>query len=293
MTFLAGDLTTLAVAKTYVEPTPSDAVLSGLITRVSAMVRAYINRPWLLPRAYVRQFDGTGTRQLLLPDYPVIGSALAGLTISGTSIPLAPQPDNTNTLLSPYFGYRFQPWDGLLPGMPAAVELVGSYFWYGAQNVVVSYTAGYQVTDEAQTIPVTPYQVAPLGASGAWATDQGVTFAATGAALTAIASGTPTTGQYLPPAPDASVPRAFYTFAAADTALDVLLSYGFVPADLEQIVLELIAERASYRRRVGLRSQSLASQESFTYMDGALGGWAAEALRPYTSVLPPPIGVSV
>ena len=292
MTLLAGDLTTLATAKSYIEPLPNDQILSGLITRISSMIRSTLNRSYIYPRAYVRQFDGTGTQQLVLPEYPIIGSTLTSLTIGGVVINVSPQPTDQTSSLPPY-GYRFQPWDGLTPGSPAVVELLGTYFWMGHQNVVASYSAGYQVTNEAQTIPATPFQVTPLAPNGSWATDQSVTFAATGTALTAIASGTPSTGQYLPPAPDASPARLYYTFAAADAGKGVLLSYGFVPADLEQIALELIAERASYRRRVGLRSQSLASQESFTYDDRGISQWAVDALWPYVSVLPPAIGAPV
>lgn len=292
MTLLLGDLTTLAAAQAYVEPRPSDVLLSGLITRVSMMVRSFTNRSFFLPRSYVRQFSGTATGQLMLPDYPVLGAALTSLVVDGTVVSIAPQPDD-NGIGSPGFGYRFQPWDGFPPGMPAAIDLVGSSFWSGQQNIVASYRAGYQVTDEAQTVPGTPYTVTPLGPNGGWATDEGVTFAATGVALTPISSGTPTTGQYLPPTPDATTSRAYYTFAAADAAKGVLLSYGFVPADLEQVVLELIAERASYRRRTSVRSQTLASQESIVYMDGSMNGWACAALQPYVSVLPPPIGASV
>lgn len=291
MTLLAGDLTTLATAKGYIDPLPSDAIVQGLVTRISAMIRSTLNRPYLFPRQYMRQFDGTGTQQLVLPDYPLL--SLASLIVSGTTISLAPQLGVTTPPAAPPFGYRFQPWDGLVPGMPAVVELVGTAFWSGHQNVVATYTAGYQVTGEPQTIPGTPYQLTPLNSWGSWAVDEGVTFAATGTALTAIVSGTPTTGQYLPPAPDAASPRAYYTFAAADTAKGVLLNYGFIPADLEQVALELIAERASYRRRVGLRAQSLASQESFTYDDAGISKWAVDALFPYVSVLPPPVGASV
>lgn len=290
MTLVAGDLTTLAVAKGYIDPLPSDPIVAGLVTRISAMIRSTLNRSYLFPRTYTRQFDGTGTQQLVLPDYPLI--SLASLTISGVSLSIAPQLNDSVSAFPP-FGYRFQPWDGLPPGMPAMVELVGTAFWSGRQNVVASYTAGYQVTNEARTISATPYQLAPLAPQGSWATDQGVTFAATGVALTAIVSGTPTTGQYLPPAPDISSPRAYYTFAAADTAKGVLLSYGFIPADLEQVALELIAERASYRRRVGLRAQSLASQESFTYDDAGISKWAVDDLYHYISVLPPSVGASV
>jgi hypothetical protein len=221
----------------------------------------------------------------------VVGSTLASLLISGTPVSLAPQSSDSTASTAP-FGYRFQPWDGLPPGMPAVVELTGIWFYSGRQNIVATYTAGYQVTNEAQAIPSSPFQVAPQTPFGSWATDQGVTFSATGAALTAIASGTPAAGQYLPPAPDISTPRANYTFAAADVGKGVLLSYGFIPSDLEQIVLELIAERASYRSRVGLRSKSLATQELFTYDDKGISSWAVDALWPYCSVISPPIGAA-
>lgn len=288
MTLLSGDLTTLASAKGYVDPLPSDPILSGLVARVSMMIRSTINRPFIFPRNYVRQFNGTGTRQLVLPDYPLI--SLTSLMVGGVLIPIAPQSGPAPPVAFPPFGYRFQPWDGLPPGMPAVLELLGTSFWMGNQNVVATYQAGYEIVGEVQTIPATPYQVSPQIPFGSWATDQGVTYASNGVALTPIVSGTPTVGQYLPPAPDASTPRLYYTFAAADTTLGVTLNYGFIPSDIEQVALELISERASYRRRVGLRSQSLASQESFTYDDSGISRWAVDALWPYTSVLSPPIG---
>jgi hypothetical protein len=291
VTLLAGDLTTLATAKGYIDPLPTDAIVQGLITRISAMIRSTLNRSYLFPRQYTRQFNGTGTQQLVLPDYPVIGSTLAALTISGCSISLAPQAGPTVSAFPPY-GYRFQPWDGLPPGNPAVVELLGTSFWSGEQNVVATYTAGYEVINEPQTIPSSVYQVTPLMPWGSWATDAGVVYASTGEALTPVKSG-PTAGEYVPPTPDISSPVPYYQFAVADANTPVLLSYGFIPADLEQVALELIAERASYRRRVGLRSQSLASQESFTYDDAGISKWAVDALFPYISVLPPPIGASV
>ena len=291
MSLASGDLTTLAAAKGYVDPLPADAVLSGLISRLSMMIRSTLNRSYLFPRSYTEQFGGQFTKQLVLPHYPVLGTPK--LTIDGTVVPVAPQP-NANQASGIPWGFRFQPWNGLPPGAPAVLELVGGItFWGGRQNVVVTYEAGYQVTNEAQTIPSSPFTLPPLAPYGTWATDQGVTFAATGQALTAIASGVPVAGQYLPPAPDLPSPRLVYTFAAADTGKGVLLSYGFIPADIEQAALELIAERASYRTRVGIRSRSLASQEIFSYDDAGLNKWIIDALWPYVSVLPPPIGAPV
>ena len=81
-------------------------------------------------------------------------------------------------------------------------------------------TAGVIATalNEPATIPTTPYEVT-VSHSGTFTADQGVVFAATGIALTQVASG-PTTGQY-------SFAAGVYTFAAADTGLGVFISYSY------------------------------------------------------------------
>lgn len=303
MTLANGDLTTLAVAKAYVEPTPSDAMLTGLITRVSASIRSYINRPFLLPRTYVEKYNGQNTNSLVLYSFPVIGDALTELLVSGSTIQVAPQLNN-NTLvntsppLSSPFGYRMPTYDPRPPGNPSTIQLVGGYFPYGQENIVATYRAGYEVVDETATVPAaTAFEVAPSNPYGNWASDEGVTLA-DGTPLVAT-SGTPAPGQYRPPAPDAASPRLVYTFNAAQAGANILLSYGFVPSDLEQVALEVIAERASYRRRVGVLSQSLAAQESISFGNSFTGSknnpsgmndWAEYALQAYVNVLPPPIG---
>lgn len=86
--------------------------------------------------------------------------------------------------------------------------------------------AGNQVaTDEAHTIPSTPFQVtiAPPGTTPVFVRDYGVVYS-TGGRLTRVASG-PTTGQY-----SVTEPGGVYTFAAADTALVVLISYYYTVA---------------------------------------------------------------
>lgn len=290
MSLAAGDLTTLATVKAYAgAQAPSDAVLSGLISRVSMMIRSDLNRQFLLPRDYTLVFNGTGTRQLVLPDWPVL--ALSSLYIGGASITQA----QDNSIYSDAYGYRFLDWDGIPPGNPLVLELSGGAYYYpGQQNVAVAYRAGYQVTGEVATIPAAPgpYTVASLAPYGSWASDEGVTYT-NGVALTAILSGTPLAGQYLPPAPDLATPRTVYTFNAADAGLGVLLTYGFVPADIEQVALELIMERGLYRNRVGVRSQMLASQETIVYDTSGFTSFIRRALGAYVSVLPPAIGASV
>lgn len=69
-------------------------------------------------------------------------------------------------------------------------------------------------------IPGTPYQITPtVPSSGTWAADLGVVSATTGRPFTRVASA-PATGQY-------SVAAGVYTFAAADTAQTVYISYRY------------------------------------------------------------------
>lgn len=78
------------------------------------------------------------------------------------------------------------------------------------------------VIDFAATIPTTPFTItiAPPS-SGVFVADMGVIDALTGVSLTRVASA-PTTGQY------SVVPATgVYTFAAADTAKGVLISYEY------------------------------------------------------------------
>jgi hypothetical protein len=289
MTLASGDLTTLANAKVYLASDPSDQVLSGLITRVSRMIQSTLNRTILIPKAYNEQFNGSGTNQLVLPHWPLL--SILSLKVSGQTLSLAPQLDQQSLLGSPY-GYRFQTPEDSPPGNPAVIELTGGAFYYpGRQNVVISYMAGYQVTGEAQIIPAVTAQITPTAPYGIWATDQGVTFS-DGTVLTAVANA-PGAGQYVPPTPDAANPVLYYLFAAADVGKTVLLTYGFIPGDVEQVALEVVAERASVRSRVGIRSQSLGGQESTSYDMDAMNKYVLRSLQPYVSVLPPAIGASV
>lgn len=291
MTLAGGDLTTLATTKAYIVNPPADAVLQGLITRISRFIHGQLHRRLLVPKIYTQQFDGSWTRQLILPEWPVLN--LSSLNIGGVSVPFAPQPTQPPlpAPISPYFGWRFQPWDGIPPGEPASLELNGSTYCGGRQNVVVNYTAGYQVTGEQTTVPTPPSPLGytPICPFGSWATDQGVSYAATGAPLTAVVAITGS-GQYIPPNPSASSPVLGYTFAAGDAGLVLDINYGFIPADVEQVALEMIAERASYRNRVSERTHNLGGQETAAFDLSGMSHFVVDTLLEYVSVLPPPMG---
>lgn len=81
--------------------------------------------------------------------------------------------------------------------------------------------AKYYVSQEAASIPTTPFQVT-VANSATWFEDKGVTFFLTGVQLTRVAAG-PITGQY-------TVAAGVYTFAAADTGLAVRIDYTYSPA---------------------------------------------------------------
>ena len=54
----------------------------------------------------------------------------------------------------------------------------------------------------------------------------------------------PSQGQY-------NVSSGVYAFAAADAGAAVLISYGFIPAAINNACIEWVAERYRYRTRVG------------------------------------------
>lgn len=295
-TLATGDLTTLATAKAYVGAGPNDTVMTSLITRVSRSILSYINRPLIVPTSYFEKYNGQNTDSLVLFNWPVI--SIAQLTVNSVNIPSAMPPTETGIPTTAPWGYRFAPPEPAPPGAAAVVELVGGWrYWYGRQNIVTSYRAGYVVSNELWTIPDTPYQVTPVMPFGQWATDEGVDNITLGIPMVAVsAPATPATNQYIPPNP--SVGQNYYAFSSEDVGTQISLSYGYIPADIEQAVLETIAERAAYRTRPGVRSQSLAGQETISYgVDNRVGfglsSYVMDILDGYCNVLPPPIGADV
>ena len=114
--------------------------------------------------------------------------------------------------------------------------------------VTVGYAAGYETQSEAWTVPTTPYQVQVLAPDGNWQADAGVVYASSGTALTRVASA-PAQGQYALIAATNSVAPGGYQFAAADAGQAVLISYAYVPFDLEEAALRLVTSRFRDRGR--------------------------------------------
>lgn len=267
-----GDLTTLADVKAWLGrgDTNSDALLAALITRASRAVCSYLQRPILLPRSITEIRGGTGTNTLLLREWPVL--SVASLTIDGIAIPQAStqQP-----------GWTLEGWSGAPPGRPQALSLRGGSFGSplgrNVANVEVTYQAGYQITAEPQTVSEGIAEV--LAPYGEWASDMGVCYA-DGVPLAKVA-GAPARGQY---ALDAEA--GTYDFNAADNGQAVTITYGYVPTDIADACIELVAERYKYSQRVGEKSHSLAGNETVSFDTTRFTPLIVSLLAPYRAIAP-------
>ena len=127
----AGDLTTLSDVKAWLQigqnpfPATDDALLTRLITAASRFIEAWLGRQvasadWLEVR------DGTGGQLLAFANFPV--TAVLSLSIDGLNIP----PSAADVGFGA--GYSFT---------PTELALRGYVFTRRAQNVSITYTAGY------------------------------------------------------------------------------------------------------------------------------------------------------
>jgi uncharacterized membrane protein len=267
------DLTNLAALKAWLglpsAAGPNDATLSALITAASRSVYAALSRPTLLPRSYSETFD-LETHRVTLRQWPVL--QVASVTWRGIVVP----PDQ-NADLEASVGYALEPGDGVPPGRPQALDLFGRMYRPGWLSLVVTYSAGYAVQNELQTVPAAaPQQLTAFAPYGPWGSDFGVAYASTGAPLTPVAA-SPSLGQY-------SVSAGVYTFSAADAGQSISISYGYVPQDIAQAALELAAERFRAAERIGLKSKSIGGQETIAYDTSAVSAPILAMLQPYKRV---------
>ncbi len=277
----ASDLAALADVKTWLSGSSGigstdDALIARLITDLSGAIAAYLGRPSLTPRAFTEQLNGNGKPRMFLEHYPAL--QLASLVIDNVAVPAAPLPQAGAAHAR---GYLLEPWNGLPPGRPQALDLFDMAFRRGRQNVVVGYSAGYAVQGEAASVPAAPgpYTVTAAAPFGPWASDAGVVYAS-GAALAAVAGNNPAAGQY-------NVSAGIYTFAAADAGAAVLLSYGFIPAAINNACIEWVAERYRYRTRIGQSAQTVQGQMTASYSLKDMPDFVRASLDPYRCVAVP------
>jgi hypothetical protein len=270
------DLVALADVKAWLDVTTDDddELLGNLITQVSRATLAVLDRAAILPATYVETRDGANDTEIMLRQWPV--TSIASLVADGNGI--APAPPLVAGA-SRQSGYILEAADLAPPGRMQRLALRGRNFPSGVQNVIVTYTAGYQVAAEAASVPAAaPYEVLAQAPYGDWASDAGVAYA-NGTPLTAVA-GTPAAGQY-------AVSEGSYTFSAADAGAAVALTYGYVPADLCFAAMDWVAELYSYRGRIGQQSKSLGGQETMSFIVKDVPAMVASALQPYRRVVLP------
>ena len=118
---------------------------AALVTAASRSIYASLSRPSLLPFSYAETID-LETNRVTLRHWPVL--QMTSVTWRGIAVP----PDE-NADLEASIGYALEPGDGVPPGRPQALDLFGRHYRPGRQSLVVSYSAGYAVQNEAQTVP--------------------------------------------------------------------------------------------------------------------------------------------
>jgi hypothetical protein len=285
------DLCTLADAAAWVSASPMGAdasVLSRLVTSVSGSISAYLARGFLLPTTITERYDGTGYQRLYLRRWPVL--SISSFTINNVTVPAANPPQAGQTW--PNNGYLVEPWDGIPPGKMQAIDLYGGGWNYGfsapafvpgRENINITYTAGYQVTGEQVVIPPSPPEYQVLAPYGPWGSDQGMVGPG-GAAFAAVAS-SPGVNQYSV-GPNSDGVTGFYQFNEANAGQTVSISYGYIPAAVNDACIEMVGERYRYRKRIGQRSESVGGQQTASYDLSAIPAYAKAMLQPFVNITP-------
>lgn len=122
---MASQLATLAQLKEYlaVTDTTDDALLTRLLDVCATSIEKWCSRTFA-PADYSLTLDGNGRTRIVVDQWPIV--SIASLTIDGNTIPASTGPKVNGYTFS---GYR--------------IDLRGYQFEVGAQNVEVSFRAGY------------------------------------------------------------------------------------------------------------------------------------------------------
>lgn len=126
-----GDLCTLADVTAWLQtgqnpfPSVDNALLARLITAASRFIESWLDRQ-ILSADWMETRDGNSGQRLAFANFPV--SAVLSLSIDGLVIPPAPADGGFGA------GFVFS---------PTELALRGYVFTRRAQNVAVTYTAGY------------------------------------------------------------------------------------------------------------------------------------------------------
>ena len=270
------DLVSLADLKRWLDVagTDDDILLAGLITQISRAILNVIDRPAILPAAYTEVRDGENDVSIMLRQWPVLG--VSSCIVDGVAIPPSPP---LIAGVTAQMGYVLDPSNIAPPGAIQRLSLRRFLFKRGLQNVAILYTAGYQITNESVIIPTAPpYSVSAQAPYGNWASDVGVVYS-NGLLLSPVTEN-PAAGQY-------AAVNGNYNFAQADAGSTVLITYGYVPADLASCCIDWVAERYAYRSRIGQHSKSLGGQETIAFIVKDIPDFVSSTLAPYRRLVMP------
>jgi hypothetical protein len=266
-------LASLASLKSWLGITDasSDTSLQAWLTAASRSVLDMLDRgPTLAYRLVNEIRSGTGRPTLMLREWPVL--SVTSLQVQGSAI--------QQQISAPFGqGWVLEPWNGDDTYGHQQIYTYGYIFPQGPTfNVMVSYYAGYYISDEPWTIP----SVASPAVTTArlWNVDHGVTYA-NGTALTPVSTNTPAQGQYyVDPA------SGIYYFSNADEGQNIEISYSYTPEALSQAVVQLAAWNWRTKDRIGLVSKTLGGQETMTYSQKDMDALTTALLQPYMNTVP-------
>jgi hypothetical protein len=247
--------TTLDNAKAWLNLTTEtdDDLISRLIVSATGYIKGWINREIELT-AYSETYGGTGSTRLNVANYPIL--SVQSVTIDGQPIPAKPGP----TL--PGFTFDF-----------SQIILDGYRFRLGIDNVQVFYKAGFQ-TVEIFTIPyASPYTLQTLLL---WTSD--VSVYARGVQFSNVYATPSGEGQY-------SAVDGIYTFDPSDAGSLIAITYGYVPAEIEQACIDLVGRKYRERDRIGLASKGLAG-ETTAFSQSDLSADTKAMLNQFRKVVP-------
>jgi hypothetical protein len=254
------DLTTLASVKSYlaITTTGQDLLIPSLIANESRLIEEWTGRvfPYV---ARSKRLNGTGTDRIVLPDSPIIN--VSSVTVNEKAYSLS---DGSSA------GFFFE------AGESMVYLIGGERFLKGFKNVAVDWTAGYETTQTA-FIPAGNTPTLTPSNGGLAVTNVSVTIAATGVAMAEVGS-SPSTGQY-------SFSAGTYTFATADSGVQVTMDYYYVPGPVEQACNMLVGTLLKTRDNLGIQSKSMAG-ETISYMTKAIPDDVKAKLQLYRRVAP-------
>lgn len=269
---MAENLATLADVKAWLSDSTTplsstdDALLTRLIQQASRAIYGFLSIDTVFLQTIIETYDGVNNTRQVLATWPVL--SISSVYINGQSILPAPALPQCGS------GYRLKAFAGTPPGRPQPLDIYGNRFWKGKQNITITYKAGYSVI-EPHSIPLTStYTITANQPYGGWGQDDGVTDV-DGRVYVAVPSA-PAEGQY---SVDSST--GIYTFNSADAGFRLLISYSYIPSDIEQACIEWVAERYRYKERIGFKSKSLGGQETASYDLSAMPAFIMLMLQPY------------